>query len=245
MSARSTRTARRHASEPRVWRSESVVARRCTSAFAAARSVAGPPCSTVSAALSTTTRSVSTRLGATRIAGSSVSSIGTSAGSDASWTTTVPWNRRAKSGVTSAVTSRWLARRARPHATRSVWLRVGIPSASSACDTAAITRGRGSPAGLCSGSAGDWTTIVAREAPRASDSRAAPASGKRSASSVAASASVPRPGGGGRSTTASSAAPATTSREPERSGTRCMPGILRASTDCSRPTEHARYADGG
>ena len=46
----------------------------------------------------------------------------------------------AKSGVTSAVTSRWLARRARPQATRSVWPLVGIPSVSSAlrhgCDHA-------------------------------------------------------------------------------------------------------------
>ena len=177
-----------------------------------------------------------------RIAGSSVSSIGTSAGSAASWTTTRPWNRRANSGVTSAVTSRWLARRASPHATRSVWPRVGIPSVSSACDTAAITRGRGSPAGLWSGSAGDWTTIVACAAPRASTSSEAPASGKRSASSVAASASVPRPGGGGRSTSASSAAPATTSREPERRGRVARLGILRASTDCVRRVESRQDA---
>ena len=71
LTARSTSVASRQPSEPPVSSSESAVARLCVSASAAASSIAGPPCRTLSAALTTTTRSVSTSSRATRTRGAS------------------------------------------------------------------------------------------------------------------------------------------------------------------------------
>ena len=90
--------------------------------------------------------------------------------------------------------------------------------------------------------------MVARDARAASTSSGSPSSGKRSASFVAASTSVARPGAGGRSRRASAGADATTTRLPERRGTRGTRGFnqcsSRLSTDCSGRVEVGRCANG-
>ena len=193
--------ARRQPSEPLRSRAATPPSRaRCVSASAAARSVAGPPCSTVSAALTTTTRSVSTssrrdpnpRRGA-RIPERRIRRV-------VDRHPAVEAAARARASRARRSRAR-LARRARPHATRSVWRSVAIPSSSSASRHGGDREARGSPAVPVSGTRGGWTTIVARDAPRASASSGSPSSGKRSASRVAASTSVARPGAGGRRTT--------------------------------------------
>jgi len=218
-SVRSTSVASRQPSEPPVSSSDSAVARRCVSASAAASSVAGPPCRTVSAALTTTTRSVSTSSRATRTRGASAG-IPASPGSAASCTATLPWKRRRNSGVTSAAISERLARRPSPPATSRVWLLVGTPSSSSASLTAATAGRRGSAATPPIGRAVGSATMVTRVAGVTSVSSEGPSSGNRRASRVAASTSVARPGGGGRRMRASAGADATTRRVPQRSGTR-------------------------
>src|SRR3954449_2388401 len=101
-----------------------------------------------------------------------------------------------------------------------------MPSRSSSSTTAPIARRRGSLCALGIGSAGGSTTIVARPPRVTSASRPSPSSGKRSASRTAAATSAtPGCGGGGRSTTASSGAFASTSRVPERRGTRGTGGL--------------------
>src|SRR5712691_1191167 len=69
-----------------------------------------------------------------------------------------------------------------------------------------------------------------------------PSRGKRRASRTAAPTSAtPSPGGGGRSTTASSGATATTSRVPERSGTR-ITGAPNDGNACrARPRRSKRF----
>src|SRR5919204_170935 len=96
-SARSSALAACQPSEPAVSSSDSPpLAAAIVSGPVAARSAPAPPCSTVSAAVTTTTRSVSTTAGWTRAAPTS-----TSAGSSTSCTATRPWKRRAKSGFTN------------------------------------------------------------------------------------------------------------------------------------------------
>ena len=162
----------RQPSEPPVSSSDSAVARRWVSASAAASSVAGPPCRTVSAALTTTTRSVSTSSRATRTRGAPAGTP-TSAGSAASCTAiaveAAAQLRRDERGDLGPA-----ARRARPPATSSVWLSVGTPSSSSASLTAAIAWRRGSCSALPSGNAGGSTTMVTRVAPAASASSGSP-----------------------------------------------------------------------
>src|SRR5438874_4778188 len=98
-----------------------------------------------------------------------------------------------------------------------------MPSGSSSSTTALIASARGSLGDPGIGSAGGSTTIVARAPRRTCASRESPSSGKRSASRTAAPTSATDPSGlGGRRMTASSGAAASTSRVPERSGTRSM-----------------------
>src|SRR5256885_3767330 len=98
-----------------------------------------------------------------------------------------------------------------------------MPRRSSSSTTAVTASARGSFGDPGIGSAGGSTTIVARVPCPTCASRESPSSGKRSASRTAAARSAPaRAGLGGRRTIASSGAEASTSRVPERSGTRSM-----------------------
>src|SRR4051794_11023013 len=96
-----------------------------------------------------------------------------------------------------------------------------MPSRSSSSMTAPMAARRGSAGVDGIGSAGGSITMVALAPRPASTSRDSPSSGNRSASRTAAATSATdSDGGGGRRTTASSGAEASTSREPERRGTR-------------------------
>src|SRR5436305_3754402 len=96
-----------------------------------------------------------------------------------------------------------------------------MPSRSSSSMTAPMAARRGSAGVDGIGSAGGSITMVALAPRPASASRDSPSSGNRSASRTAAATSATdSDGGGGRRTTASSGAEASTSREPERRGTR-------------------------
>src|SRR5438309_1758833 len=98
-----------------------------------------------------------------------------------------------------------------------------MPSRSSSSTTAVTASARGSFGDPGMGSAGGSTTIVARVPCPTCDSSESPSSGNRSASRTAAATSATAPAGlGGRRTIASSGAEASTSRVPERSGTRSM-----------------------
>src|SRR5437660_3647800 len=98
-----------------------------------------------------------------------------------------------------------------------------MPRRSSSSTTAVTASARGSFGDPGMGSAGGSTTIVARVPRPTWDSSESPSSGNRSASRTAAATSATAPAGlGGRRTIASSGAEASTSRVPERSGTRSM-----------------------
>ena len=141
-------------------------AARSACGSAAASSAAGPPWSTVSAAVTVTTRSVSTSAGWTRSGAFGVGDLDEVRRVSASCTSTRPRKRRANSGGTSSSSSRWPGRRPSPPATRSVWRSNGAPARrarpSSPRSRCAADR-RGEP-GI--GSAGGSTTIVARAAAR-------------------------------------------------------------------------------
>ena len=147
---------------------------RAASAEAAARKEAGPPCSTVSAAPTVTTASVSTSARLTGVP--SPASI--RPGSSASCTDTSPRNRSAKSGVTRLSITRLPGRRASPAATSRVWRSVGTPIRSSSSEAAAIAAWRGSRAAPGIGSAGGSTRIVARPPRGTTASSGSPTSGK-------------------------------------------------------------------
>ena len=139
--AASSSSPSRQAGEPAASSSESAAAApRIVAASHAAMSAPGPPCSTVSAAVTVSTRSVSTRSGWMRLARPRP----TSASSSASCTTTRPWNSRACEGGRSRSRSRWARRRPSPPATRIVWRSSGTPQRSSSSIVAAIADFRAS-----------------------------------------------------------------------------------------------------
>ena len=190
----------------------------------AARSAAGPPWSTVSAALTTTTRSVSTSAGLTRsgtrppVAELDEVRIGRRRAPRR-----LPENRRASSWGTRLSSSRWPACRPSPPATRSVCRSSGTPTRSSSA-TAAAKRVLPRIADGARDRERRRLDDDRRPAPRGSRAARAdgPASGNRSASRTAAPTSASgSAGGGGRSTMRRRAARRRpVSREPARSGTR-------------------------
>ena len=222
-SRRSSCTPRRQPCEAPVSSSEYAPAARSDSGPLAPSRVAGPPWSTVSAALTVSTRSVSTRARLARRGTFPGTSRSTRPGSSASWISTVPRNRRANPGETipRLSSSRRFGRRVSPEATSSVWRSVGTPTRSSSAEAAASATCRGSCNTPGRGSVGGSTTIVARPPRVTSASSGSPASGNRSASRIAARMSATcSPGGGGRMTTASSGASTTATRVPKSSGSR-------------------------
>ena len=138
--AASSSSPRRQAGEPAASSSESAAAASVSSPHRTAMSAPGPPCSTVSAAVTVSTRSVSTRSGWMRLARPRP----TSASSSASCTTTRPRNSRASEGGRSRSRSRWANRRPSPPATRIVWRSSGTPQRSSSSIVAAIADFRAS-----------------------------------------------------------------------------------------------------
>ncbi len=133
--ARSTASASSHAGSPAACRSElAAAARRTVVASDAERSAPGPPCRIVSAADTTTTRSVSTSARWMRASVSSESETGTRSSAAASWTSTRPRYSRASGGGSNRSRSRWPSFRARPPATRMVWRSSVTPSAVSSVE---------------------------------------------------------------------------------------------------------------
>ena len=180
--------------------SESAVAARGGSGPQAPSSAAGPPWRTVSAAVTVTTRSVSTSGSATRIGTSCDARRGRGATrSRTSCTTTSPRKSRARAGGNSASSSRRPARRSRPPAIEHGLVGRGRSrraSARRARRPAPHVADRRSYPGI--GRIGGSTTTVAPAARASPAPRAAgPASGKRSASPTAAPTSVIGSSGGG------------------------------------------------
>ena len=120
---------------------------------------AGPPCSTVSAAVTVTIRSVSTSARETRSGTGPADPISTRSSASASCTITLPRKRRRNSGATKKPISRADGRRSSPDATRIVMRRTPSRSSSSTVAEIASCRGSGVADGI--GSVGTSITTVA------------------------------------------------------------------------------------
>ncbi len=119
-SSRSVATASRQPCDALVSSNETAPDARSDSRPVAASRAAGPPCSTVSAAVTVTTRSVSTSAGFTRNVTLPACPSSTRSSASASCTITRPLKRRRNSGGTSKPISRGDVRRSSPPATRIV-----------------------------------------------------------------------------------------------------------------------------
>ena len=142
MRRRSSSTASVQPCEDEVSSSDVAPDARSTSREQARTSAEGPPLSTVSAAVTVTTRSVSTSAGEMRSGRPAIGSSSTRSSDSASCTIRRPRKRRRNSGGTRRPISRGEGRRPRPDATRIVtWV---TPSRSSSSTVAAIASSRGS-----------------------------------------------------------------------------------------------------